>query len=168
MPIGKHKRRTHPARVGAAFKQAAAMRLRVRGWSYEQIGRKLHPTSDSPARYAYDVISAGLKAVRLESVEEMRDVEVARFDALLKTAFAVLRVSARRNDARAVAATINSIIRVSERRAKLLGLDAPVKYDLLMQETRAMAKTLGVSEVDFVAQMEKVAQEAWGHSRNAG
>lgn len=163
--VGFHKRRDHPVRVGSAFKQSLAMRLRVRGWTLEEIGLKIDPESSHPSDRAYQLIRAGLNSVRLETAEEMRDLEISRFDLLLRTGFAVLKTAAKRKDARAVSTAMNAIVKVSERRAKLLGLDAPVKYDLLMQETRAMAQSLGINENEFITEMEAVAEKAWANSK---
>jgi len=46
--------------------------------------------------------------------------------------------------------------------SKLMGLDAPVKYDLLMSEARRMAETLGMQDNEFMTLCEQVAAEAWG------
>lgn len=160
--VGYHKKRTHPVRVESAFKQSLAMRLRVKGYNYAEIAEKCGYTGDHPEMFAHQLVTHGIKAVRLDSAEFMRDVELTRLDSLQKLAWAAIERASKRGDTRAVATGVNSVVRISDRRAKLMGLDAPVKYDLLMTEARKMAQSLNMPENEFMAMCEQTASEAWG------
>lgn len=162
MTIATHKSRQHPVRVEAAYKQNLAMRLRIKGYSYRQIAKKLGIVNDNPETAVYTLIRSGINSVRLDSAEEMRNIELTRLDALQVIAWAAIEKAAKRGDVRAVSTGVNSIVRLSDRRAKLMGLDAPVKYDLLMSEARKMAQQLEMPENEFMALCEQTAAEAWG------
>lgn len=163
--IAHHRRKDHPMMVEAAFRQALAMRLRIKGNSYADIARKLgmlDPDGNPLTGAAHNLVTMGVKSVRLESAEEMRDLELTRYDSLLRIAWLGYERAHKKKDYKSLASILNSITRLSDRRAKLMGLDAPVKYDLLMSEARAMAEKLGVTEQEFMAECETVAGAAWG------
>lgn len=160
---GKNKK--HPERVDAAFKQTLAMRLRIKGYDYLNIGKRVYPDSEHPAAAAYQAITQGINAVRLDSAEQMREIELTRLDALQTLAWKAIERAAKRGDTRAVSTGVNSVVRISDRRAKLLGLDAPVKYDLLMSEARKMAESLDIPENEFLRLCEQTAAEAWGNGK---
>lgn len=157
-----HQNKDHPLRVEAAFKQALAMRLRIKGYDYSEIARKMGITSENGSQLAYQLVMAGIKAVRHETAEQMREVEITRLDALNSIAWAAIQKASKRGDVKAVSTAVNSLVRLSDRRAKLMGLDAPVKYDLLMSEARKMAASLEMPENEFMALCEQTAAEAWG------
>lgn len=113
---------------GTAAEQAAilerqlkALELRKRGLSYREIGKKL----DVDHTTAYKDVMKELKRLareRDDSLDELRQLELERLDDLITA----LEPMARVGDPTAV----NSYIKVMERRAKYLGLDAPEKRDL--------------------------------------
>lgn len=163
--VGFHRNGRHPVRVDAAFRQTLAMRLRIKGYSYLEIGKRVCPTSVNPAAVAYKMVGEGVKSVRLDSAEQMRDIELTRLDALQTLAWLAIEKAAKRGNTQAVATGVNSVVRISDRRAKLMGLDAPVKYDLLMHEARKMAESLDMPENEFLKLCEQTATEAWGSTK---
>lgn len=143
--------------------QNVAMRLRIKGYNYAEIAEKLGYTGTKPEKYARNLVLRGINACRLDSAEHMRDIELTRLDALQTLAWAAIERASKRGDTRAVATGVNSVVRISDRRAKLMGLDAPIKYDLLMSEARKMAAQLEMPENEFIALCERTAAEAWGN-----
>lgn len=109
------------AQKGAILKrQLEALDLRMRGFSFRAIGEKLEVTHVT----AYNDVMAELARLAKErdgKVEELRQLELERLDMLLKG----LEPMARTGNPGAV----NSYIKVMERRAKYLGLDAPEKHE---------------------------------------
>lgn len=100
-----------------------ALEMRRTGATFEQIARKLDYRN--PAEAARDITKMLTSVVR-ETSEEVRAVELARLDGLMVT----LWPSARRGDLQAV----DRVLKVMERRAKLLGLDAAQKHEIVTQD----------------------------------
>ena len=157
--VARHRTKDHPLRVEAAFHQSLAMRLRTRGYTYQEIAEKIGVANP---QVAYNLVMRGVRSVRLDSAEQMRDIELGRYDELTKIAWRAIEAADKRRDFKSIASILNSITRLSDRRAKLMGLDAPVKYDLLMNEARQMAESLNMPHQEFMALCEKTAGEAWG------
>jgi len=104
--------------VGVAEKRRRALELRKAGADYEAIARQVGYASGSGA---FKAIQAALKDVVREPAEEVRTIELERLDRIMLG----LWKQATSGDARAV----DRVLKIMERRAKLLGLDAPVKLD---------------------------------------
>jgi hypothetical protein len=128
----KKRKNWSPRRTPAVIlKQAEAVRLKVAGHSYDEIARMLGYADHTGARGA---VRAGLNA-RLDSagVEEVRQVESERLDRIQLTYWqrAVGETFKDRNgdDVSVVADPeyAELVLKVMDRRARLLGLNAPVK-----------------------------------------
>jgi len=132
---------SEPAKIAERRKQV--WKLRVKAWSIRDIAEKLEV---SPA-----TIHSDLEAVRVEVADETktaalrhREVELARLDEWIRIgterleAFRVEPVSETPDGEvtepphsdDAIAPLLNSLKGLSERRAKLLGLDAAIKSEL--------------------------------------
>lgn len=131
--------------LDAAERDAEACRLRARGLSYREIAEQL---GYADAAGAHRAVSQVLRETVQEPADELRHLEVARLDALLATAWAVLErehvahssgklvmVAGEdgtevplRDDAPTLAA-IDRVLKIMVRRAELLGLDAPKKIE---------------------------------------
>lgn len=127
-----------------AERDAEACRLRVAGATYDQIAAQLGYTDRSLARRACE---RALLAVVAEPAEVLRTLELARLDAALIKAFKILHgqhvvVSNGRVvldpgtgqplvDSAPVLGAIDRILKIGERRAKLLGLDEPVRAQVI-------------------------------------
>jgi hypothetical protein len=121
---------------------ARALEFRRRGLSYEQISAQMEWRSPSAA---YQSVQRALADSAREASEEVRQIEAARLDELTRTLMRVLAtkhyvVSAASGvvakhpetkqlllDDGPVIQAVSGLLRISERRSKLLGLDAPVK-----------------------------------------
>jgi DNA-binding transcriptional MerR regulator len=134
------------------------VRLRKRGMSYEQIAQMLAKGEDGgePWKVARDTVRTivhryldALAHEDSETVEQLRQMENERLDELL-LAFGP---DARRGDVKAA----NVVLRVAERRAKMNGLDAPVKHE---HDVRgSLLKELGTDPGEVERE-----REAWRHA----
>lgn len=107
-----------PAKTRRLALQEQAIELRRSGLGYVEIGAKLNIGKST----AHRLIEAGMESARAQitaSVDQLRAEEVSRLDGILAT----LYPSAAAGDVQA----IDRVIKIGERRAKLLGLDAPVR-----------------------------------------
>jgi hypothetical protein len=153
-----------PGEVAAAERDARAVQLRASGASYRTIARELHIATST----AYDAVQAGLQAVRREPSEHLIELEAAHLDRLRREALDVL--TARHplvqageivhdtdghelHDAGPVIAAIRALLGIAERRAKLLGLDAPTRVDLRATLAHAWAQAT-LEERDWVIEQE--------------
>jgi len=115
--------------LAVAQRREQALQLRVAGASLSQIAEALRYSraKDGSIRtgpVAQDIKRA-IRAVTAPAAEELRDLELARLDELQKAHWP----SATAPGEAGVKAA-NLIIKIIERRCKLLGIDAPQKLDL--------------------------------------
>jgi hypothetical protein len=121
--------------------------MRRAGATIDQIREHLKYASSLAVRK--DLANA-LATLAREPAEEIRTIELARLDGLMVT----LWPAARRGDL----AAVDRILKVMERRAKLLGLDAParhevVTFDAIEAEIQRLEKTM-VIEGETVKEIE--------------
>lgn len=101
-------------------KHRQALELRKAGASYELIAEKLgysHPSG------AHKAVTSALQKTLREPADDLRNLELDRLDAMMLA----LWQQARQGNQGAV----DRILRIMERRAKLLGIDAPTKQELI-------------------------------------
>ena len=109
-------------RIRTTEKTLKALELRKRGLNYTQIGKKLGCHRSTACRYVLSELENLAERCREEAVY-VRDLELQRLDELYLLAY---RAIIRGNDL----AGIDRCLRIMERRAKLLGLDAAAKVDV--------------------------------------
>lgn len=130
-----------------AQRDAKAVAMRAAGATYDQIAQALGFSSRSVARRA---VERALVETCREPADALRTLELERLDTMSRRAWVILQgpyplVSAGRvvtdpatgkplDDYRPVLAAIDTLLRISERRAKLLGLDAPTKVQALSMD----------------------------------
>lgn len=124
MPRARSK--IHPENVLMAEKQAKALELVKQGFNTRQVAEKLGYAGKQGAHY---LITKALQELVRQPAEEVRAVCVARLDGWLTK----LTKKIDKGDPRAIL----TALKIEERRAKLLGLDAPVQ--LTDPEGRAVA-----------------------------
>lgn len=112
---------TSPRRVRARVHDLQAFELRKMGATYREIGKQLGITKQA-ANVAIKRVLAETIAQTMESVEEVRCLEVERLDRLLLGIWD----KARNGDEHAVGCAL----KIMSRRAELLGLDAPRRTDI--------------------------------------
>jgi hypothetical protein len=101
---------------------AQALELRKAGASYDQIAAQLGYAQKSGAHHAVKRALSSVLKRRDETAEEMRELELERLDTIQLGIWA----QARQGNFQA----IDRILRVMERRAAMLGLDAPRRQEL--------------------------------------
>ena len=108
-------------RIRTTEKTLKALELRKRGLNSPQIGKKLGCPRSPACRYVLSELENLAERCREEAVH-VRDLELQRLDELYLIAY---RAIIRGNDL----AGIDRCLRIMERRAKLLGLDAAEKVE---------------------------------------
>lgn len=109
-------------RIRTTEKTLKALELRKRGMNYTQIGEKLGCARSTACRYVLSELENLADKCREEAVH-VRDLELQRLDELYLIAY---RAISDGNDL----AGIDRCLRIMERRAKLLGIDAAAKVDV--------------------------------------
>lgn len=139
----KNKR---PKAIVTLEREAQALELRKQGLTYGQIGDLLGISEMG----AHKCVNRALNKFRTEMAEEAADVrqlELERLDAL----FAGVWMKALSGDP----ASMGSALKVMERRAKLLGLDAATKSELSGPDGKPLS--VGV----FAVPMASVERDEW-------
>lgn len=111
--------KTAAAKALALEREQKGLRLRMTGASHAEIGAVLGITEEG-ARQAVLRAMAKAREVIQETAEEARTLELQRLDALQ---LGLWPMAVRGNTKAALA-----VLRVMERRARLLGLDAAIKH----------------------------------------
>lgn len=113
-----------------------ALELRKQGYSYEDIAKACGYASRGAA---HNAVSSALKQTLREPADELRTLELERLDKIIRA----MQPALDQGDTKAAAC----IIRVMERRAKLLGLDAAIKVEAGMgqEAVNAVQALLGVT-----------------------
>lgn len=140
---GGNGRYTRSSRTAA--RDADACRLRSQGLDYQEIADQLHYASKSSA---YEAVQRALKATVQEPADELRHLELLRLDELARRARTVLESTHYVVDKGTVViwngeplvddgpvlAAVDRLLKVQERRAKLLGLDSPQRVSIDAQQ----------------------------------
>jgi hypothetical protein len=103
-------------RVRAHERHLQALELRKAGATYEVIAHQLGYAS---ARGAHKAVASALKTTLREPADAVRELELTRLDAMLLPLWRRVQ----KGDERA----IDRALKIEERRAKLLGLEAPTR-----------------------------------------
>ncbi len=128
----------------ALDKQLLALQLRKAGASFEQVAKACGYAN---AGGAFKAVKTALKKTLQEPADDLRKLELARLD----EAQAAIWAKVKNGDLKA----IDRLLRISERRSKLLGLDAPVKLE------GEVTHTVNLQELDAIrAQRWAEVQEA--------
>ena len=110
------KNATSPQALTAHERRLQAAKLRMAGMTYRQIAEELDYRGPSGA---YKAVKTLLRRTELELAQEFRQLELERLDFLTRSIWD--KVCA--GDLKA----IDRLLRIMERRSRLLGLDAPNK-----------------------------------------
>lgn len=111
---------TSPRRIAAVeVKQLQALEYRKMGYTYAQIAEAMSLNSSQAAHYS---IQAALTRIIREPAEDVLKLDLERLDALFSKPYQ----DALQGDLMA----LNVCLGIMARRAKLLGLDAPVKREV--------------------------------------
>ena len=112
--------------VNAQERATQALKLRKLGFQYEEIAQQCGYANKG---IAWNAVQRLLSKQRTEAVDQLRDIETQRLDDLMRPF--MLRAMKGEKDAALV------VLRIMERRAKLLGLDAEIEQDAVRNLERA-------------------------------
>ena len=115
-----------PRRARATERRLIALELRKAGATYQKIAEHLGVPLTTAAYY----VTSAMRALVAEPARELRDLEVARLDDMLLSVWPQVR--------QGNLGAIDRVLRIMERRAKLLGLDAPTRVNVTDWRTQAL------------------------------
>lgn len=131
-PTGRRYERT----ILTAEQDAQAAQLRAKGKPYREIAEIVGISKGG----AYKAVQRAIAAVPVEAVNELRAIECARLDAVIARLWDIVDAdhpyvsNGRRfddlSDAGPVIHALTQIVRTSESKRRLLGLDAPTRQTL--------------------------------------
>lgn len=127
-------------RMSYRERQAAALELRLAGQEYAAIADELGYANKSGA---YKAVQNALTAIIREPAEQLVTLEVARLDAMLRAVW-------KRIVGKGELGAIDRALKIMERRARLLGLDKPIEFDLHLM-VREMANDLELTDNEAAA-----------------
>jgi hypothetical protein len=133
--------KTRPDNIAAQEKCLDALGLRKAGLSYAAIGKEIGVCRQR----AYQLVVEAMDAMRAECAEEaeaVRVIELERLDALWVGNYP----AAVSGDSSA----INSALKIMERRARLLGLDAPTKVAPTTPDGEAAYNLPSISDAELI------------------
>lgn len=143
----------------AAARRTMAVRLRLSGATYQQIADQCGYSNKSNAR---QVVLRALTRLEVESVGELRALENARLDADEMVLRSIIAKGSNKPADRIRA--IDSRLRLSARRARLNGLDAPLQVALSAGVTASLEDALAEAEAlirgEVIDVHDEPAQEA--------
>lgn len=135
---------TSPGRVRATFSREQALELKMAGLSYSAIGKELGCSK----QFAQKLVSRAVKASAERSAalaDELRGIEIARTESLIAAIWDRAHDALDEKPKKALGSgefmvldrdydpqdkAIANIVKLMDRRAKLMGLDAPAKQEL--------------------------------------
>ena len=110
-----------PDRLAARLREKKVCELRLDGLTYAQIGARLGVTAMCAYKCTMRVLARELDDIRMK-VPDLRKLELLRCDKMLRA----IATKVSRGDLKAITVAL----KIAERRAKLVGLDAPVNVQL--------------------------------------
>lgn len=126
--------RSQEQQISATERQRRALEMRKAGKSYQAIAETLGYASTGGAHKA---VHSALTKTLSEPADAVRQLELARLDALLEAlwpgatgAKAAPWEEDGRPESEVDVERVDRVLKIMERRAKLLGLDAPTKADV--------------------------------------
>ena len=136
-------------RIAAAERQARAIALRKAGAGYAAIARQLGYAGPSGA---YQAIMTALGALTREPARELLNLELARLDDLLLGLWA--------DATKGNVAKIDRVLKIMQRRADLLGLDAPTRFaDVTDPRRDAEEIAAAIGKADDPALVERIERD---------
>lgn len=162
-PTPQPKSRTSGTKAGsnsvvAAERQAEALSLRKQGHTFQEIADRLGYAGHQGA---YKAVMSALRKTIQEPADELRRLELERLDVMLKSLWPfVLKGSPRH---------VEMALKVMDRRAAYLGLDAPKQVEdhrtvTVQIMADYLAETTGLDKDEIVAEAQRIVAEAAGAS----
>jgi len=135
----KGESKTSPRIIKSRERQALALELRKSGATYQQIADQLGYRSPQSAHKS---VTSALKKLVEEPSEELRKVELERLDGMFLEMY--------RQAKQGILGAVDRCLRIMERRAKLLGLDAPQQ---LAVDWRSEVERMGIPAGELFEEM---------------
>jgi transposase len=129
-----HRNLDDTRRVADRTRRMEALSLKLAGLGYEQIAERMNMSVSG----VKDMVNRTLERAENTAVEEMRSLENERLD----RAQAAIWTQVLQGDLKA----IDTFLRISTRRAKMNGLDAPTQINLSVDVRREMEEALSKLE----------------------
>ncbi len=151
--------KTAPRRLAAEERRARAVRLRKAGATFSDIGRALGISRQAAHKLVLRVLEHMTKEAQ-EEANILRFIEAERLDAL----HLALWPRAIKGDCSAT----DKILRIMERRARLFGLDKPIKVastDLDGEHLSALHVTQPLSDTERAARLSDILAKAQARKR---
>lgn len=126
MTVERNANQTEPQALEANERRWEALEHRKRGTSYRDIAKLMGCSLGAAHNYVTDALEE-LKAKVHESAEQLREIEIQKLDRLEE----LMKESLEQEEdpvARGKVAAV--IVKITESRRKLLGLDAPQKVEM--------------------------------------
>ena len=111
--------KTSPETSRAKVRAAKALELRMEGKTFAEIAKEVPYNSPQAA---HDAVKRALQAITREPAEELLKLDLERLDVM----WGIHYLNAQAGDVHALAACM----KIMERRARMLGLDAPARTEL--------------------------------------
>lgn len=143
---GQRESRTSPRRITAVDKQRQALELRMAGATFRQIADQLGYKGPQGAQFA---VEAALDKTIREPADRLRELDARRLDSLLLTYWPMAKGG--NMDA------LDRVLRILQRRAKLLGLDLPVVDPSRTDIDVAVRVDVSAVNAQLIAKMERMA-----------
>ncbi|TCN51816.1 hypothetical protein EV641_109207 [Rhodococcus sp. SMB37] len=133
-----------PDNLDAAERGRQALELRRDGKTWPQIAEELGYADRASA---YNAAKRLLDRTEFESVEEYRAIEADRLDEAHRIQFGALEVLVSMGKFEAVPPAVSALAKISDRRSKLLGLDAPTRVNVTGTEDFAATAVQLMAEI---------------------
>lgn len=105
-----------------------AMKMRAEGYGYADIGETLGVSTG----ISRTLVQEGLRTMASEPAEEVRQLEAFKLERLYQVVFPLALAGD--------GAAVDRCLRIAERKARLLGLDAPAEVDIAELRAHMFAK----------------------------
>ncbi len=125
-----------------AERKARAYSLSLAGWNYREISMDIGVSPQQVGKYIRGAL-ANVEDLSAAQTAELRQIQFDRIQALFKKVWAKVATG------KDLLSAVQTAIRLLEREAKLMGLDAPTKVDITAK-VRAMAREEGFDPDDAV------------------
>ena len=140
------RRAPNPAQV--AEQQESCYELKLAGWSYQRIATE----TGLAVGTVHNRIQARIEQRVQPLADELRAIEVDRLDRYLA------KLDAQIQEDRSLARNVEVAVKVAERRAKLLGIDAPEKVEATV--TEVTQEDIALAELVAEARAASAIEEA--------
>lgn len=135
---------TDPQNLDASEKARLALSARRDGKQWAEIAESLGYADPSGA---YRAAKRLLDRTEFEAVEEYRAIEADRLDEAHRIQFGALEVLVSMGKFEAVPPAVSALAKISDRRSKLLGLDAPTRVAVTGTENFAETAVQLMAEI---------------------